>query len=69
MSAPPTQAEYDYLLAELRQRDARITSLRASLDDAHREVSRLAGEKHKRDVVIRQAVEVLESLHAQGDVG
>lgn len=67
MSAPPTQAEYDYLLAELRQRDARIISLIASLDDAHRDVERLTGEKHRRDVAIRQAVEVLESLHAQGE--
>lgn len=48
-------------------RDAEIASLRASLDDAHREISRLTGEKHKRDSVIRKGIEVLESLHRQGE--
>ncbi len=46
-------------------RDARIASLTASLDDAHREVSRLTGEKHARDTVIHEAIGVLERLHRQ----
>lgn len=47
--------------------EARIASLQASLDDAHREVSRLTGEKHARDTVIHEAIEKLGSLHRQGD--
>lgn len=46
-------------------RDARITSLQASLDDAHREVSRLTGEKHARDQVIHEIAEKAASLHRQ----
>lgn len=48
---------------------ARNASLQASLDDAHREVSRLTGEKHARDTVIHQGIEVLQSLHRQGENG
>lgn len=44
---------------------AEITSLTASLDDAHSEVSRLCGEKHARDTVIHEAIGVLERLHRQ----
>ena len=44
---------------------ARLASLTASLDDAHREVSRLTGEKHARDTVIHEAIGVLERLHRQ----
>lgn len=44
---------------------AQARSLRASLDDAHREVSRLTGEKHARDQVIHEAIGVLERLHRQ----
>lgn len=46
---------------------ARIASLTASLEDAHREVSRLCGEKHARDTVIHEAMEKLGSLHRQGN--
>lgn len=53
----------DITMAELRRRDATITSLRASLDDAYREISRLSGEKHARDVALRRVIEAAESVH------
>ena len=64
----------NWLLEEVTQRieptvtlEARIASLTASLEDAHREVSRLCGEKHARDTVIHEAMEKLGSLHRQGN--
>lgn len=49
--------------------EAEITSLRASLDDAYREISRLTAEKHARDVALRRVSEAAESVHAQGERG
>ena len=69
MSEPLTESEVAYLWAELGQRDAIITSLRASLDDAYREISRLTAEKHTRDLALRRVIEAAESVHAQGERG
>jgi hypothetical protein len=52
-------------LIDVRDREARIGSLTASLEDAHREVTRLSAEKHARDMVISEAMEKLVSLHRQ----
>lgn len=57
--------EIAQLKLELQQRDAIISSLRASLDDAYREVARFSGEKRARDEVIHEAAEVLQRLHRQ----
>ena len=50
--APYTPAEAEYLLLELRQRDARIASLTASLDEANATISRMIGEKALLERVI-----------------
>lgn len=50
--APYTPAEAEYLLLELRQRDARIASLTASLDDANATIARLSREKAGLERVI-----------------
>ena len=57
--------EIAHLKLEVQQRDAIIASLRASLDDAYREVARFSGEKRARDEVIHDAIEVLGRLHRQ----
>ena len=57
--------EIAHLKLEVQQRDAIIASLRASLDDAYREVARFSGEKRARDEVIHEAIEVLGRLHRQ----
>ena len=49
---PYTPAEAEYLLLELRQRDARIASLTASLDDANATIARLSREKAGLERVI-----------------
>lgn len=58
-------AEVERLKLDLQQRDAIIASLRASLDDAYREVARFSGEKRARDEVIHDAIATLERLHRQ----
>ena len=50
--APYTPAEAEYLLLELRQRDARIASLTASLDDVNATIARLSREKASLERVI-----------------
>ena len=57
--APYTPAEAEYLLLELRQRDARIASLTASLDDANRTIARLSSEKAQLERVIATVKETV----------
>lgn len=51
----------------IAQRESELRSLRASLDDARAEISRLTAEKHARDVALRRVIEAAESVHAQGE--
>ena len=57
--APYTPAEVECLFAELRQRDARIRSLTASLDDANRTIARLSSEKAQLERVIATVKETV----------
>lgn len=61
--APYTPAEAEYLLLELRQRDARIASLTASLtaslDDANATIARLSSEKAQLERVIATVKETV----------
>lgn len=52
-----TSDDLEAALGLVRRSDVEITSLRASLDGAYREISRLTGEKHARDVALRRGSE------------
>ena len=56
---PYTPAEAECLLLELRQRDARIASLTASLDDASRTIARLSSEKAQLERTIATVKETV----------